>query len=329
MSKKYHIDINGLPVLCHAQIRQCPRGNSQNHYSSLEEAQIYADFLNEIDCELNLTKHMKENTLLGFQDIKERGQKIENIMRNPLIYRFNTKNFYFDEINELWDEQRSELHDEIINDILNKYKNVSNDKKFILSAGLPGAGKTTVLSNIKEIDLQNYAIINSDDIKEAMIEKNMIPEIRGLTPLECANLIHEESAYISDMLQLKLCEQGKNIIYDMTSKTLKSVNNRISVFKNQGYRIEDATMIFVDIKIETSKNRAYNRYMEGINNYIIGKSTQGGRYIPEEIFNKCKPTWENTNSINQEVFKSIQMNKNIPIKTIEYNNDGTKPKKIN
>ena len=38
MSEKYHIDINGNPAKCAAKKRECPRGGSESHYSSQEEA---------------------------------------------------------------------------------------------------------------------------------------------------------------------------------------------------------------------------------------------------------------------------------------------------
>lgn len=80
-------------------------------------------------------------------------------------------------------------------------------------------------------------------------------------------------------------------------------------------------MVFVDIEIETSKERSDYRYMNGLNEYVEGKNMLGGRYVPESVFEACKPTWEGTSSKNQEVFRTIQMDKRLPIKTIEYDNN--------
>lgn len=327
---KYHIDINGVPAICRAEIIACPRGGGQEHYSTKEEAQVYADFLNETEARLGLRDFIINNKEITSEDAKKRAQEVENIIRNPLIERFNTKRFYYNPVVEEWDEERAKLHNEIINEFLNEYENVPSDKKVIISAGLPGAGKTTVLGKIPEINISEYAIVNSDDIKEKMVEKGMIPEIRGLTPLESAGLIHEESSYLADKLQIELSKRGKNTIYDMTSKSRSSVKRRLAVFQNRGYNIKDVTMVFVDIDIETSKERANDRYRDGLNDYIQGKSIMGGRYIPKSVFETCRPTWKDTSSINQEVFKTIKMDKSFPIKTIEYRNNiyGEEPKRI-
>lgn len=321
MVEKWHIDINGVSVKCNATKRTCPRGGDQNHFSSKDEANIYADFLNEIESKLSLSENIRQGREITKEEAVKRGEEVEKIFRNPLIERFNTKNFYYDEVLETWSDEREELHKEIIDEILNQYKNVPNEKKVVLSAGLPGAGKTTVLKKIPEVDLNDYAMINADDIKEKLIEKEMIPEIKGLTPLETAGLIHEESSKIADQLQIALAKQGKNVIYDMTSKSRKSVERRLSVFRNNGYQLEDTTMVFVDIEIETSKSRALDRYKDGLNRYIRKEDHLGGRYIPNQVYNECMPTWESSTSRNQEVFRTIQMDKSFPIKTIEYNNN--------
>lgn len=324
MKQKIHIDINGVPSICRASLRECPRGGAQNHYSSMQEAEVYADFFNELESKL---LHNRKETF-DEEKAKERSKIIEEAMRNPLMERFKTKNFYFDPKLQEWNEEREKQHEEIINSLLENYKDVPCEGKVVFSAGLPGAGKTTVLKSIDNLDIDDYATINSDDIKEMMVQKGMVPEIRGFTPLECANLIHEESSYLADILQNKLASERKNVIFDMTCKNKKSVERRMGVFKNQGYREEDTTMVFVDIEIETSKKRALNRYKEGLNDYFSGKSNLGGRYVPDSVFKACQPTWSNTSSINQEVFRTFQLDENSRMKMIEYDNNGREPRKL-
>ena len=44
---KYHVKKDGTPGVCHAQEGNCPLGDSSQHFSSKEEAQDYADKINE------------------------------------------------------------------------------------------------------------------------------------------------------------------------------------------------------------------------------------------------------------------------------------------
>lgn len=328
IEQKYHIDINGVPAECFASERTCPRGGAQNHYSSKDEAQHYADFFNEINVKLDLSENIKDKKNITYDEAKERAKVVEEVFRNPLINRFNTKNFYFDSVNEEWSEERLEQQEALIEDMYSKFKDKPTDKKVIISAGLPGAGKTTVLNKVDGIDINDYCTINADDVKEEMVKRGMVPEIRGLTPLECAGLIHEESSELADILQKKLVADGKNIIYDTTSKSINSVKKRLNTFLKGGYKAEDITMVFVDIDLDTSKQRANNRYMRGINDYINEESPLGGRYVPESVFNKCKPTDDSSSSINQQVFRTIQIDKSLGINTIEYDNSGSEPVKL-
>ena len=43
----YHIAKNGTPAICKAQPGKCPLGNQTEHFDTVEEAQIYADELNQ------------------------------------------------------------------------------------------------------------------------------------------------------------------------------------------------------------------------------------------------------------------------------------------
>ena len=45
----YHIKKDGTPGICRAKNGNCPYGDSSEHFSSKEEAQIYADKLNEVN----------------------------------------------------------------------------------------------------------------------------------------------------------------------------------------------------------------------------------------------------------------------------------------
>lgn len=43
----YHIAKNGTPAICKAQPGKCPLGSQDEHFDTIEEAQIYADELNQ------------------------------------------------------------------------------------------------------------------------------------------------------------------------------------------------------------------------------------------------------------------------------------------
>ena len=56
---KYHVKKDGTPGICHAQEGNCPLGDSSQHFSSKEEAQDYADKVNENNAN-NVTENPKK-----------------------------------------------------------------------------------------------------------------------------------------------------------------------------------------------------------------------------------------------------------------------------
>jgi hypothetical protein len=68
---------------------------------------------------------------------------------------------------------------------------------------------------------------DSDDIKEVMAQKGMVPEVEGLSPMEAATLIHEESGLIANLLAKRLYREKKNIVWDITMSRRGSVEKRL------------------------------------------------------------------------------------------------------
>ena len=44
---KYHVKKDGTPGVCRAQEGNCPLGDSSQHFSNIQDAQDYADKMNE------------------------------------------------------------------------------------------------------------------------------------------------------------------------------------------------------------------------------------------------------------------------------------------
>jgi predicted kinase len=201
----------------------------------------------------------------------------------------------------MWSPERAELHHQIVQDMYATTRDVPCEGKAIMAGGLPGAGKTTVLDTVAGIDRSKYVVVNPDDVKEAMVRRGMPPEIDGLTPMETSDLIHEESADIAKRLAARAISDGKNVIWDITMKSVESTQKRIADLRAAGYgEIEG---IFVDIPVEVSVRRADARYREGYEAYLLGQGL-GGRYVwPEMIRNQAVDEF---GSVNRAAFEQVK-----------------------
>jgi predicted ABC-type ATPase len=201
----------------------------------------------------------------------------------------------------IWTDERSELHEEIIETAYFIAAQVPCERQAIIAGGLGGAGKTTVLEKQAGIDLSNYITINPDHFKEELAKRGSIPEIEGLSPMESSVLVHEESSYLARQLARRAQADGKNIIWDITMSSAPSTAQRINELRASGYQRVDG--IFVDIPIDTSATRTAERHRRGHDDYLTGDGL-GGRYIPAEVIQaQADPEY---GSINRRTFESVK-----------------------
>ena len=190
------------------------------------------------------------------------------------------KQFTIDPNHEIWSDERSAIHEQIIDEVYAAAGAVPCGKEAILAGGLGGAGKTTVLERHVNIDRSNYLTINPDDFKEQLAFRGLAPRIPGLSPMEASPLVHEESSYLARQLALRAMADGKNIIWDITMSSITSTGRRVEELKAAGYSRIDG--VFVDIPVEVSVTRTEERHRRGHDLYLAGQGL-GGRYLPASV----------------------------------------------
>lgn len=314
---KYHINEKGELKPCKAK-GVCPFDGSS--FDSEEEAFAYIEekytAINRHD---ELEKHGRKYS--QFESL-ERGKFVQKETSIALLQKRDTLSQFFDP-SEGWTEEREALHDEMIAEILDKYKNVPSEGKVIMSGGLPGSGKTTILTRFMKVDTSKYATVSSDDFKEELAKRGAIPAIEGLSSMECSTLVHEESSYLADRLLSVLSKEKRNVIYDFTCKSSEVTKRRIDSMVNAGYDSNSIQMVFADITVDIAHERAKRRYKDGLNNDSIG-----GRFLPREIIDKCKPQSNVHSSVNAETLIDVYENGGYNLKEpIVYDNSGSSPER--
>lgn len=217
-----------------------------------------------------------------------------------------------------WSPTRVRQHKEIIEHFWDQeFADVPSDGKAVVSGGIGGAGKSTILKSHASIERDQYGTVNPDDIKEYMAEQGLIPEIEGLDPMEASALVHEESSYLAKMLAQRAYNEKKNLIWDITMSSARSIEQRVDDMRKYGYR--DIHGVFVDIPVEISVHRAINRWWGGHQAGGIG-----GRYVPPALIRRQASEGGHT-TLNRRVFEEHK-----PRFTSweMWNTSGAKPKKI-
>lgn len=202
-----------------------------------------------------------------------------------------------------WDADRVHLHAEIVEHFTSKWVNVPRERQAVISGGLAGSGKTTTLANHAGIDIDEFALLSPDDIKEVMAEKGMFSDIPGLTPMESSALGYEEATHLTNVLLEKAVKDGYNLIYDTTMGSVPATVSKLQPMVDKDYRIR---VVFVDIDVDTSLRRSQERHRAGLNEYLLHNRGFGGRLLPKIAVVTQQPTQPGYLSRNKEVFDELK-----------------------
>ena len=219
------------------------------------------------------------------------------------------------ESGEDWSAERAAIHAAIIDEMFEKIEKagIPKDRRVLFLGGLPGAGKSTALSDPSlggalgyvPLELEadevaegaNAVAINPDAFKEILAKKGLLPDT-GLKPMENASFMHEESSALSKMLEQRLLDGGYNVVFDGTMASDKSARKKIDALKRADYDRPDG--LFVKIGQEESAASAAARYERGADSEL------GGRFVPSSISHAATPPegYEDS-SANHAIFDNL------------------------
>lgn len=323
---RYHISKSGKILPCKAR-NSCPLGTAVSGPGSKDSLDRYAEQkTTEMD---KFNEYVESGRKYTKEEAAERGKFVNETVSMYIDNGLITSNIHRDKKTGEYTRARQKFHRKILDELHKKYEHIPSDGKVIFSAGLPGAGKTTVLNMLKDgqngLDTKDYATVSSDDFKEIFAEKGMIPKIDGLHPMETSTLVHLESSYLADKFLKELGEKKKNIIYDFTCKDFKTTAGRMEILRKEGYEEKDMQIVFVDIPLEVAEQRAILRYSLGLNAAIKSKANHiGGRYLPPDVLYSNKSETGKYSSKNAEAVVDVYSyfkEKGLP-KPIVYDNSG-------
>lgn len=185
------------------------------------------------------------------------------------------------------------------------WDDIPTDREAILSGGLGGAGKGTMLEAM-HIDESKFVTIDPDGLKGYMSKNGMIPTAKSLgldgfdppiRPMELAWTIHEESSHLSKIIANMATTEGRNVILDNTMGS-DSVFRKVSGLREDGYSISG---VFVDVSVDMSVESALARHMNG-----TVRGGDGGRLVDPALAAAQAPTDDSFRSANAERFDTIK-----------------------
>jgi hypothetical protein len=200
--------------------------------------------------------------------------------------------------------ERGKLHKQWIKEVIDQATQkgpIGTDRKAIVMAGPPGAGKGTV-QRTEFQDFPGYVQCDPDAFKEKIIEhelrsgrlnelktpKMLELEARGhkFAPMELAALVHEESSILSKQIQQDLQRAGMNYVVDTVLKSESSARDVATNLHRAGYTYD---VVSVQTSAEISKAGIYHRWASEYAKFLGGKNELGGRPVPSEFASSVFP----------------------------------------
>jgi hypothetical protein len=228
----------------------------------------------------------------------------------------------------LWSEEMHQVFDSIVDEAYNELtvnQTKPRDFRAIMLGGLPGAGKSTTLRELRKQGVfrdNEWVTVNPDWFKDRILEKGLGPKVAGLSPAETSGFIHEASSEMNHMLENLLTADGYNVIFDITmGGQFTSVDDdwTVKIINRLESRDYVTDGMFVSVTPDLARQRTQERHRAGLDALRTGQSERdtdpeikfGGRVVPEAVLAKATfpvgdPQGEQYASVNDRNFDQIK-----------------------
>lgn len=190
---------------------------------------------------------------------------------------------------------RGELHDRLRAEVRAEQPGVAQERRAVVLAGPPGAGKSSALRQVLGDTADAYLTIDPDEFKgrllrqaiadgsyESVLKPDEVKELEAagekFFPMDLAALVHEESSKLARSLRNEAIERGDNLVIDGVLADEDKALALGQQLQRHGYRVE---VVDVEVPYEVSLRSIEQRWQQDYVAALEGRSELGGRAVPE------------------------------------------------
>ncbi|ROS75776.1 zeta toxin [Curtobacterium sp. PhB130] len=195
----------------------------------------------------------------------------------------------------LYTAERLRLHEELLAEHTARTPAPPDDGTLavVVTAGPPGAGKTTALARMPELD--DYRHIDADDFKDPLLERaaadglldawtsRVLADGRPVQRRELAGYVHAESTAVADTLRRRSLRDGENVVVHGTLSSVDYLDDLLSDLDEAGY--DRLRIVDVEVPLGSALEQATERWWQ----VRRGGDPLGGRFVPEAAIRRYYP----------------------------------------
>jgi len=179
-------------------------------------------------------------------------------------------------------------------------------KAALLTAGPPGAGKSTALDELGLV-MQGWRRLDADVVKDYLVAdivrsgyyddllSYQLADGQPILPAELASLTHRESVSILDDIRQECLRHGENILIEGTLSWAAYGAQLLGELVNRDY--QDVTIVDVEVPVELARERALQRWWDGRQERIATGQGLGGRFTPASLIARAFPDPNDQHSV--------------------------------
>lgn len=187
------------------------------------------------------------------------------------------------------DFARRKFRKGLIAELLDGDESIECGRSAIVTAGVPGAGKSTMLA-ARGTDLAGYRFLDADEVKVSLIERALedgiyddllgvqLADGHGVAPMELAPLVHRESVNVIEAAREECLRRGENVVVEGTLTWEGQARDLYGEFSDSGYRRIE--VLAVEVEAQIAHHRALTRWWGGRIRWRTGDDPLGGRFTP-------------------------------------------------
>lgn len=179
----------------------------------------------------------------------------------------------YDGNGQVWKPERAAVHKDIVDGYMRKAEKVPSGHRAILVGGIPAPARSAV--GRQAAPERDFLHVNTDDIKEELAARGMVPEVRGLSPMEASPLVHGEAGHVADLVTREALRRGKNVAVHTAMSDPDAIKAHADRFRAAGHTVHG---VFVHTPVDKAVGSAASRHRSGHEAWRQQKSN-GAKYV--------------------------------------------------